>query len=105
MCKCKVLVLILQDILRRFSAHPCFRNPNDISQCKNFLCTSEGLCNDAEFQDVHVKRKHADSIIIASTHILLTVGNSEDVLQHLLPLIEASDKNWAACFDRRQVTF
>lgn len=103
MSSCKVLNIILQEILRKYSSPPCLRKSQAVTKCDNFLCTSEGLCNDDEFQQTVVQKAHANSIIKACTNILLTVGNSQDILQILLPAIESSHSNWAVCFDRRQV--
>lgn len=103
MCNCKVLILILNEIVNKFTIQPSIRKSKPVSKCDNFLCTNEGLCNDVEYEDVKLTQAQAESIVMAVTHILLTVGNAQDSLQILLPTIESSGNTWAVCFDRQQV--
>ncbi|XP_068631342.1 uncharacterized protein [Battus philenor] len=69
-------------------------------KCEGFLCTADGFCRFTGNGDVGEEYARSAG---ALTNILATVGSKAELKSSLCYALEISGRDWASCFDKRQV--
>ena len=104
MREAKVLTLILKESVEGFVAINEFENTViSPTKCEGFLCPGDGMCTNDWEKSLQLTPQHYYKLILAASHIFLSVGNDRDLMNLFLPELDSHD--WAQCFDRKQVRY
>ncbi|CAK1546237.1 unnamed protein product [Leptosia nina] len=69
-------------------------------RCEGFLCTADGFCR---FTNVDSAGEEYARAVGALTYIISNIGSRDEVKSTLCYALEVSERDWAACLDKRQV--
>ncbi|KAH0815199.1 hypothetical protein GEV33_007591 [Tenebrio molitor] len=101
MKNCKLVKLILDLSLENFALE--MQQPISKSKsCGAFLCSSDGTCKNIDTSVPCLTPLHYYDLIASATSVILNVGNNDEFSDTLFFSI-SRERNWAKCFDRRQV--
>jgi hypothetical protein len=101
MKNCKLVKLILDLSLENFALEmqqPIYKSKS----CGAFLCSSDGTCKNIDTSVPCLTPLHYYDLIASATSVILNVGNNDEFSDTLFFSI-SRERNWAKCFDRRQV--
>ncbi|KAJ8976340.1 hypothetical protein NQ317_009792 [Molorchus minor] len=101
MKKCKILHIILENAMKGCPEEMQKAFKSD-SECAGFLCPGDGSCKNVNICSATLTPAHYYDLVLAATEVLLLIGNVDNLSDILLPLI-TNDRNWAKCFERRNV--